>query len=465
MATITLNVSDHKITVDNSVLLAQDSNNYDKIKFIFDDTWDGYTRYAILYQKLNDITKIALVNDGCDIPSCALKQNSPLYIGARGISSSGDSMRVTTQMISFQVASGAINGVDGVPEEISTQEYRALLAKVDGKVDINQGISNSGKILGINSSGKVVPIDFQGSDAPNNTEIDTTLTISGKAADAKVVGTKFTEVNKNLSSKANTSDIPKTLPNPNALSITVNGTTTNYDGTSAKSIIFEAGSSDVEVDSTLTQSGKAADAKTTGDRLTTIEDKLSDLAYEAIAITSFGNSVNTAEMGSTVNAVTLNWAVNKTPVSLTLDGSTIDASLTSKALTGLGLTANKTWTLVATDDRSATSQKTTTLNFYNGIYYGIATEGTYDNAFILALTKVLSGTKARTITVNAGAGQYIYYCLPARLGTPAFNVGGFDGGFTKVSTINFTNASGYTENYDIWKSDNANLGSTTVKIS
>ena len=38
MAQIILHVSDHKVTVDNSVMLAQDSNEYDSIKFIFDST-------------------------------------------------------------------------------------------------------------------------------------------------------------------------------------------------------------------------------------------------------------------------------------------------------------------------------------------------------------------------------------------------------------------------------------------
>ena len=199
--------------------------------------------------------------------------------------------------------------------------------------------------------------------------------------------------------------------------------------------------------------------------ITAIQSQINDILYKVIEITSFSNNIGTAEMGSTVNNVTLTWGCNKTPTALTLDGSTIDASATSKSLTSLGLTTNKTWTLIARDERDATSQKTTSLNFYNGIYYGVAVAGTYDSNFILALTKVLSNTRARTISVNAGTNQNIYYCLPTRLGTPSFNVGGFDGGFKKVSTISFTNSSGYSENYDIWKSDNTNLGNVSVKIS
>ena len=83
---------------------------------------------------------------------------------------------------------------------------------------------------------------------------------------------------------------------------------------------------------------------------------------------------------------------------------------------------------------------------------------------INSLTKQLSNSKNRTITVNAGAGEYIFYCVPSRLGACSFNVGGFDGGFSKVATVNFTNSDNYAENYDIYKSDNANLGNTNVTI-
>ena len=67
--------------------------------------------------------------------------------------------------------------------------------------------------------------------------------------------------------------------------------------------------------------------------------------------------------------------------------------------------------------------------------------------------------------MNCGEGQYIFYCVPASFGSCSFKVGGFEGGFNKVDTIQFTNASGYTESYDIYKSTNSNLGNTTVVVS
>lgn len=112
------------------------------------------------------------------------------------------------------------------------------------------------------------------------------------------------------------------------------------------------------------------------------------------------------------------------------------------------------------------SQKSTNISFLNGVYYGAAVApDAIDSAFVLTLTKTLQGGKGKTFTVNAETGESIFYIIPSRYGTPAFKVGGFDGGFTKTATIQFTNSSGYTESYDVWKSDNTGLGNTTVVVA
>lgn len=199
-----------------------------------------------------------------------------------------------------------------------------------------------------------------------------------------------------------------------------------------------------------------------------IYTKLGDLMYTPISITSFTNNKNTQEMGSTITDVTLNWNYNKTPKTLSLDGSTLDVNLKTKTLTGQSIKTNKTFTLKATDERDAVATKTTTITFLNGAYYGIGDDlqiSGITNQFILGLTKTLQSSKAKTFTVNAGVGKHIYYIIPTRYGTPVFKVGGFEGGFEKLGTVNFTNASGYAENYDVYKSGNANLGNTTVVVS
>ena len=194
--------------------------------------------------------------------------------------------------------------------------------------------------------------------------------------------------------------------------------------------------------------------------ITDIQKDIADLKYVPIDITSISNNVGVVEMGRTINVVILSWTTNKTPVSLTVDGESVDANAESIQL-NTTITSNKTFTVVATDERDATDTATTGITFYNGVYYGVGTETTD----LLTLNKKLQSGKGITFTANAADGQYIIYALPTRYGTPNFNVGGFDGGFSKLMTINFTNASGYTENYDVWVSDNTGLGNTTVKVS
>lgn len=198
-----------------------------------------------------------------------------------------------------------------------------------------------------------------------------------------------------------------------------------------------------------------------------VKQALDDLLYQAITVTSFTNNVNTAEMGATVNTVVLNWATNKAPTALTLDGADIDVSLKTKTIENAAIKANKTWRLKATDERGAASEKTTSVTFLNGAYYGsAAAPDAIDKAFVASLTKKeLTATRARTVQFTADAGKYIWYAIPARFGTPGFKVGGFDGGFSKVQTFDYENPSGYTESYDVWRTDNAGLGATTVVIS
>jgi hypothetical protein len=115
--------------------------------------------------------------------------------------------------------------------------------------------------------------------------------------------------------------------------------------------------------------------------------------------------------------------------------------------------------LSATDGET-TAIKQATVTFANQIYYGVAADLTN----VTSLSKVLSNKKTRTITVDADAGEYIIYAIPARLGSIAFYVGGFEGGFEDPVEQTLANASGYQETYKVYRSTNAGLGETTVDI-
>ena len=194
-----------------------------------------------------------------------------------------------------------------------------------------------------------------------------------------------------------------------------------------------------------------------------------DLQYIPIEILAFSNNIGIAELGSVINEITLNWELNKTPETVILNGQTMSSSLNSVqtvVLKDIALKENKTFTLLVVDDRNNSAQKSTGIIFYNGIYYGVSNiPEEMDSAFIRSLTRSLQANRTKTFTIDSGADQYVWYAFPSRYGTPVFNVGGFDGGFAKVSTLDFMNLSGYTEEYTVYRSDNSNIGKKTVKVT
>lgn len=188
--------------------------------------------------------------------------------------------------------------------------------------------------------------------------------------------------------------------------------------------------------------------------------------YVAPKINSFSMSPSTTtyEIGSKVSGLKFSWNLNKNVTSQSLTGCTIGVNDRSANYSS-EISSNKTFTLSVSDGKN-TANANKSINFYNKKYYGVATERSeYDSGFILGLNGSLVNSRTGNFTVNAGEGQYIYFAIPTSFGTPTFTIGGFSGGFDLVNTIDFTNASGYTTKYNIYRSTNANLGNTTVVVS
>ena len=102
-------------------------------------------------------------------------------------------------------------------------------------------------------------------------------------------------------------------------------------------------------------------------------------------------------------------------------------------------------------------------------YFGVAAAPNIPlaNAYIdtnLARQVILGNTSSFSVTANAG--EFVYYALPTRLGVRYFRYGVITGGFSLENTIPITDIlTGITENYYIYKSNNANLGTLTVQVS
>lgn len=207
-----------------------------------------------------------------------------------------------------------------------------------------------------------------------------------------------------------------------------------------------------------------------------IRQEIDDLKYVPIAITSFsiaatelasgvkaGNT--TMEMGAVVEALTFAWSVNKRAESAALDGEAVDLGEQGIVKSGLGIRENRKFTLTATDERGAVSQKSVTVSFVNGIYYGAMAAGGYvDSDVLLGMVRKLQGSRGTAFTVDAAGRRPVFAC-PTRYGTPTFVIGGFTYEWSKAATIDFTNASGYTESYDVWMHGQDVAGSITVTVS
>lgn len=193
-----------------------------------------------------------------------------------------------------------------------------------------------------------------------------------------------------------------------------------------------------------------------------------DLQYIPIEILAFSNNIGVAEKGSTLNELTLKWQLNKDPETILMNGQVRADLKTLRSLTlkDMALTADKTFMLQVTDEKRKTAQKNTSVVFQNGVYYGVSEiPEEVNNTFILSLSRSLQGSRTKTFSTTSTEDQYIWYAFPSRYGTPVFSVGGFDGGFTKAASISFTNASGYTEEYAVYRSDNSNLDTKTIKVT
>lgn len=198
-------------------------------------------------------------------------------------------------------------------------------------------------------------------------------------------------------------------------------------------------------------------------------DRFEALNYKPIAISSMTISPSVVEKGSPkVSELSVSWSFNKKPASLSIN----DVSVAPSA-SGTYILEDVEKVVVTASDAGApgisptTVSKALSVSRYDAVYYGAsALPSEIASSFILDLPGyVLTSSRSRTITVNAQSGQYIWYALPVSMGTPSFKVGGFEGGFRLVATLNHTNSSGYSGNYNVYRSDNSSLGNTAVIVS
>ena len=183
-------------------------------------------------------------------------------------------------------------------------------------------------------------------------------------------------------------------------------------------------------------------------------------------ITSFTSTAQAVyEVGETVSNIVFNWTTNKDITMQTLTDCTINADSRTATYTN-EINSNKIFTLTIGDGQN-TASKNISISFRNKIYYGSATiPSSFDSAFILGLSnKQFATGKNGTYAVNVANNEYGFLAFPSSFGNiSSVYIGGFDTEVVNCGTISFTNASGGTTNYNIYRTGRDGLGTIKMEI-
>jgi len=212
-----------------------------------------------------------------------------------------------------------------------------------------------------------------------------------------------------------------------------------------------------------------------------------DMIQPAFVVTLNLFGTNIFEVGDDIvnPSFTVSYA-NGTPASATIDdgagpspgvpltggftGGTIPETYSSSA----GSDANgeqQVFDVVATSTLGITKGDTDTATWLPRVFWDDIPDAAYTEAFIEAMAgNELRSSRNKTISYNTGASEYMFYAFPTDYGggTPSFidQATGFAAGFTKVApSVSVTNSFGNIQTYEIWRSNNPNLGARTIDVS
>lgn len=184
----------------------------------------------------------------------------------------------------------------------------------------------------------------------------------------------------------------------------------------------------------------------------------------ALNITSLRANPTNAEIGSTVASTILTWTISgSSPTYQAFNQSIGSIGAVLRSYTNVAsYSANRTYTLTATNITDSDTASVT-VSFLNKVYWGPQAASSLNDAQIIALSSALASTFDQTRTITCAA-EYMYFAWPTSYGTPQFTVNGLlNTAWTKVTRA-FVNASGYSNGYDIYRSDNLLTGTYIVVV-
>ena len=170
----------------------------------------------------------------------------------------------------------------------------------------------------------------------------------------------------------------------------------------------------------------------------------------------------TLARGSRAGDLSLSWSISGGKVStLMLTGSPLPAASTSFMVGAGSVSTDTTYRLTAVGEDGSTATAVVSVTFLPETRWGTEEDPSAMSAsFVQSLDgSDLSADRRRTVTVDAGRDERIWFAIPNELGEPDFWANGFRGGFVRAGSVNVSG----TE-LGVYKSVNKGLGRVDVEV-
>jgi hypothetical protein len=215
----------------------------------------------------------------------------------------------------------------------------------------------------------------------------------------------------------------------------------------------------------------AEDVSVTNDGYDNAQEIFDALLHQNLVPSLSGGS--DVQKGHSVASVSLAWGYNKAISAQSLSGTgTTPPALGARAQTVAGPFVvgggDKQFTIQGTAaDDAALASASTWLRFKSKRFWGVSALSSLDSSGVLALAGSELATARQQSRVLAPSSQYIWFAWPQSFGGEVltdFTVNGLANTAYQRSTLSFTNSDGYVENYYLFRSALAVVGSYTVGV-
>lgn len=193
---------------------------------------------------------------------------------------------------------------------------------------------------------------------------------------------------------------------------------------------------------------------------TNVKETLDYLLYKVPEVTLHGGKIY--EKGMVIDTVNLTWEINKKVLTQSINNGigSINKDLRAYTVENAHIEDDTTYTITVSDGRN-TSSSSTDILFKQYLYWGVSADTSLDNQEIIIFSKEFETTDTNTVTFDCSGGKYFYIISPKKYSDDIiFKINGFYFSDMIETEIELTNASGYTSEYIIYRSNNIQTGSS-----